>query len=241
MKNLLIALSPAVLWAALSASPAPAQRGGHASAPAGRGGAAISRGHSARPGAARRGRGRGLYQGSAYSPYYPGYGYAPDIGYASDLGDDYGLGFQPAEPTPEAPPPQFAYGQPYQPAAPPPKPSVGPVMLELQGDHWVRTVSNGPPQIVGQAVQPEPKQASNQPAALPPAVLVFRDGHQQEIGKYCIIGATIHISTDYWTTGSWTKTVHVRDLDVPATLKLNQERGTNFHLPSSPYEVMVGG
>jgi hypothetical protein len=115
------------------------------------------------------------------------------------------------------------------------------VLLELQGDHWVRTTSYGQPQIVGQLYRPEPEQASNPPAAPPSAVLVFRDGHKEEIGKYCIIGATIHIDTDYWSTGSWTRTVQIPDLNVPATLKLNQERGTHFRLPSGPYEVMIGG
>jgi hypothetical protein len=114
-------------------------------------------------------------------------------------------------------------------------------MLELQGDNWVETKSYGPPQVVGQVYRPEPISASNTAAAAPSAVLVFRDGSRQEIGHYCIIGATIRISTDYWSTGSWTRTVAISELDVPATLKLNQERGTHFRLPSGPYEVMIGG
>ena len=180
---------------------------------------------------ARRGRVRGFYPGARYAPYF-----------YSDLGYDPDFGFDSAdEPMLEAPPPQVVYGEPFQPASPPPKPVEGPVLLELQGDHWVRTISYGPPQIVGQVYRPEPKQASNLPTAPPSAVLVFRDGHKEEIGQYCIIGATIHISTDYWSTSSWSRTVKVSDLDVPATLKLNQERGTNFRLPSGPYEVMIGG
>jgi hypothetical protein len=70
-------------------------------------------------------------------------------------------------------------------------------------------------------------------------VLVFRDGHQEEVGKYTIMGSTIYISTDYWTSGSWTRKVQIAELDVPTTLKLNQERRTNFKLPSGPNEVMV--
>ena len=133
--------------------------------------------------------------------------------------------------------------------------------LELEGDHWVRITPYGPPQTVGQAAAPSnlPERASiahpetpaaartqataaaKPPAPLPPAVLVFRDGHQEQIGQYRIMGATIYVNTDYWSSGAWTRTIPLADLDVPATLKLNQQRGANFRLPSSPDEVMIGG
>ena len=74
---------------------------------------------------------------------------------------------------------------------------------------------------------------------LPPAVLVFRDGHKQEIEKYTIVGATIYTNADYWSSGSWTREVQIVELDVPATLKLNRERGAKFSLPSGPNEVMI--
>jgi hypothetical protein len=74
---------------------------------------------------------------------------------------------------------------------------------------------------------------------LPSAVLVFRDGHKEEIGKYVIVSGTIYTSSDYWNSGSWTRKVQIADLDVPATLKLNQERGAKFALPSGPNEVMM--
>src|SRR4029077_944363 len=86
---------------------------------------------------------------------------------------------------------------------------------------------------------PRRTQAAEPPSQLPPAVLVFRDGHEEEIGKYLIVGATIYTSSDYWSSGSWTRKVQMADLDVPATLKLNQERGAKFTLPSGPSEVMV--
>jgi hypothetical protein len=69
--------------------------------------------------------------------------------------------------------------------------------------------------------------------------LVFRDGHQEEIEKYTIIGPVIHIRADYWSTGSWTRKVAITDLDLPATLKVNRERGGKFSLPSGPNEVVV--
>jgi len=44
---------------------------------------------------------------------------------------------------------------------------------------------------------------------------------------------------DYWTSGSWTKKIQIVDLDLPATLKLNHERGVKFALPVAPYEVVM--
>lgn len=70
-------------------------------------------------------------------------------------------------------------------------------------------------------------------------MLVFRDGHEEEITSYTIIGNTLYARANYWTSGSWTRTIEIANLDVPATLKLNQERGSNFRLPSGPQEVMI--
>jgi hypothetical protein len=70
-------------------------------------------------------------------------------------------------------------------------------------------------------------------------VLVFRDGHKDEVSEYTIMSGTIYSKTDYWTTGSWTRKIQVADLDVPATLKLNRERGLKFVLPGSSNEVVT--
>jgi hypothetical protein len=79
-----------------------------------------------------------------------------------------------------------------------------------------------------------------QPAGeVPPAALAFRDGHKEEVGSYSIIGGTLYTKADYWTSGSWTRKIQITDLDLPATLKLNQERGVNFALPAGPYEVVI--
>jgi hypothetical protein len=150
--------------------------------------------------------------------------------------------------------PQVVSQEPYPAAivAPPAKSSGG-MVLQLEGDHWVRMTSSGPPQIVGPAVQaPSASSAgtvaknrvsgtTKAPGEAPRAVLVFRDGHQEEIGQYRIMGGLITVAADYWSTGSWTRNVPVSDLDVPATLKVNGERGTHFRLPSGPNEMMIGG
>jgi hypothetical protein len=53
------------------------------------------------------------------------------------------------------------------------------------------------------------------------------------------MSGTIYSKADYWSSGSWTKKIQIADLDVPATLKLNQERGLKFELPAGPNEVVV--
>ena len=68
---------------------------------------------------------------------------------------------------------------------------------------------------------------------------MFRDGHQEEVKSYTIIGDALYAKVDYWVDGSWTRKIEIANLDVPATLKLNQERGSQFRLPSGPQEVMI--
>jgi len=155
----------------------------------------------------------------------------------------------------EAPPAEIFEESPApSPAAPARVPGAA-LMIELQGDHWVRVTNNGETQVSGDSSQqtaqhegnlssaaPPPlrrAEASEPPMELPHAVLVFRDGHQEEITKYMISGATIYAGADYWSGGSWTRKVQIAELDVPATLKLNQGRGAKFTLPSGPDEVMI--
>jgi hypothetical protein len=129
------------------------------------------------------------------------------------------------------------------------------LVLELQGDHWVRLTNyselqsgerSSQPALPGSkppspvpAANPHRTQAAEPSSELPPAVLVFRDGHNEEIRKYTIVGTTIYTTSDYWNSGSWTRKIQIADLDVPETLKLNQERGAKFTLPSGPNEVMM--
>ncbi len=156
---------------------------------------------------------------------------------------------------------------PDEPPAPPawqPEPSPAPaasskpvesVVMELRGDRWVRLTNYGVNDTGDQpsVLQPAPRGsvtpskssgASTQTqappvSALPPAVLVFRDGHQEQAVKYTIVGGTIYVKGDYWTNGSWTRPIPVAELDLAATVQLNQQRGVKFSLPSRPSEVIV--
>jgi hypothetical protein len=130
------------------------------------------------------------------------------------------------------------------------------LLLELRGDRFVRvgaddyapdrvqTAAQSSEQISEpslQRVQPrrESQAAVQPPRELPPAVLVFRDGHKEEVSSYTIAGRVLYADANYWTQGSWTRKIQIADLDVPSTLKLNRERGANFSLPNGPNEVMI--
>jgi hypothetical protein len=169
--------------------------------------------------------------------------------YNSDFGYD----------TPEPAPPQVvivpaaAPAQPANPAVP-----LEPLLIEWQGDHFERMTLSSKTAGSGQGVpdysaksgqslpgssvvsSPGRKVVAQPPRReLPPAVLVFRDGRKEEVSSYTIMSGTIYSNADYWTSGSWTKKIQIADLDVPATLKLNQERGLNFVLPGGPNEVVT--
>jgi hypothetical protein len=112
--------------------------------------------------------------------------------------------------------------------------------MELRDGEWVRVQNGSELPLPSQAEASAASQTDSQtPLKLPPAVIVFRDGHQEEVAKYMIRGNLLYTNSDYWSTGAWTRKILIADLDVPATLKLNQERGTKFALPSSPDEVVL--
>ena len=204
-------------------------------APSGRGSAPVAHGGGGRIRFASHGS-RRFYAGPGYfSNYYPDYGYDQEFG--------------------EAPPEEVIEQNVSAAPAASPRPSADAMVIELQGDHWVRVTNNGETQSGGDSGQPMPQHRANSQdaaatsarraevsearAVVPSAVLVFRDGHQEEVAKYMISGATIYAGADYWNGGSWTRKVQIAELDVPATLKLNQGRGANFNLPRSPDEVMI--
>jgi len=178
-------------------------------------------------------RSRGLYQGWGYLPY----GFYPDYDYGYEPGYDYG--YQPAPPL--APSPEAVAQPPAQLSTP-----AEPLMIERRGDQWVRVAthpeSSTHPATVSSASTPlsaQPERAEPTGPALPPAVLVFRDGHREEVRAYTIIDSVIYASSDYWNTGYWIRPVSIAQLDVAATVQLNRERGGKFSLPSSANEITM--
>jgi len=77
--------------------------------------------------------------------------------------------------------------------------------------------------------EPRTSQAPPAPAGeQDPTVLVFRDGHQQEIRNYAIVGPML------WDFGAkGTHKIPLSDLDLDTTRKLNDERGVDFVLPKT--------
>lgn len=127
---------------------------------------------------------------------------------------------------------------------------IEPLLIEWQGDRYSR-VTNGA-ETSGYNVPPDYAEGSNSRSVvgvrgssvqkvheLPPVVLVFHDGRKEEVGSYSIVSGSIYTNADYWATGSWTRKIQIASLDVPATLKLNQERGVKFVLPSAANEVVT--
>jgi hypothetical protein len=57
-------------------------------------------------------------------------------------------------------------------------------------------------------------------------VLVFQDKHTEEVQNYAIIGQLLWVFD-----APQSKKIRVTDLDVPATKKANDDRGTDFQLP----------
>jgi len=136
--------------------------------------------------------------------------------------------------------------------APQPVKLVRPILIERQGDAWVQVSGYQEAPASGQsepqnpvqtaylrAASPGEKAAAEPTRQIPPAVLVFRDGHQEEVKSYTIIGHTLYAKDDYWASGSWTRKIEFANLDVPATLKLNEEHGSKFTLPSGPREIVI--
>ncbi len=84
----------------------------------------------------------------------------------------------------------------------------------------------GPPPSVAQPA-PTPTPA---PEVKPgePTVLVFRNGKQQEETNYAIMGDTLYVFDQA------KKKISLADLDIPATVKANDDRGMEFRMPPTP-------
>jgi hypothetical protein len=155
------------------------------------------------------------------------------------------------------PSPAPAVVQPSQPVVivqsnPNPAPSASPsepLMIVWQGDHYVRlkgpsdvdSATSGSISSPGLKKSAVPSSAPGESAEthLPPAVLVFRDGHREQVQDYVITSGKLYVRGDYWRDGYWTRTVELRALDLPRTLSANRENGVNFVLPTGPNVVVT--
>src|SRR5271155_978340 len=189
-------------------------------------------------GGAPSGFSRGVNVSFAGRPYSRSFGRD-----AIFLGDPFYSDYQVA---PVTVPPQFVIVQPAPVADTQPEIKSEPLMIELQGNRYVRfggrqqsaeRGANAPPDYAEVDAGDSPQ--TRPPAALPPAVLIFKDGHREQVPEYAIVGSTIYASGDYWQSGHWTKNIQYSALDIPATIQANHQAGIRFSLPSGPNEVVT--
>lgn len=69
------------------------------------------------------------------------------------------------------------------------------------------------------------KGAGSTEAKSEPTVLVFRDGHRQQVSNYAIMGSTLYVLSER------NARIPIAALDVSATVQINEERGVEFSVP----------
>jgi hypothetical protein len=140
------------------------------------------------------------------------------------------------------------------------QPPAQPLVIELQNGRYVRVANaaagrdpltlNVAPDLMPENAQPDRSHAvpsksapmiaaASRPPDLPPAVLVFRDGHSEEVRDYTIADGVLYARGDYYTDGYWNKRIELSTLNVAQTLQANSTRSVKFMLPSSPNEVIT--
>ena len=164
-------------------------------------------------------------------------------------------------------PPRVLLVQPVSAEDSPRKTRLTPLLIEWQGDRYVRfggteeTEERGtsahpdyaeptiaktptkppakPPMSATPMSATQKERSESQARELPPAVLVYRDGHREEIPDYAIADGLIYVRGNNWQNGYWTKRIPLSALDAPATVQANQQRGVKFMLPTAPNVVIA--
>ncbi len=134
------------------------------------------------------------------------------------------------------PPPNFVEKRVFEPERP-----TEPLLIEWNGDRFVRYTSSqiGSDRPLDYA-EASPSQTMPAPATrrdLPPATLVFRDGHREQTSDYVITGGVLYARGDGYTQSS--RNIQLSALDLSATLKANQDGSVKFVLPAGPNEVVT--
>jgi|SRR5271165_235521 len=128
--------------------------------------------------------------------------------------------------------------------APPAPTAMQPLMIELQGGRYVRVSGDedSRSQIIDREAlrreaAPTEVTAHNEP---PPALLIFRNGHQEQVSDYTIADGILYARGNFYVDGAWTKKIQLTALNLPETIKANRSRGLRFRLPTASNEVIVG-
>jgi hypothetical protein len=167
------------------------------------------------------------YTRRSYTPYYNGYYRGRGYGNGNGRGGvSYAIPYYI---------PSDGYGYDYVGGGPdlysgPPIGPSEPILHIVVEQPDARYPSNGseladaPPLEVQPSQQEQPTAREAKPNE--PSVLIFRDGHQEEVSNYAIMGQTVYVFDKR------TQKVALADLDVPATIKANDDRGLEFKIPA---------
>jgi len=124
-----------------------------------------------------------------------------------------------------------------------PQAPMRPLMIELRDNRYVRV--SGEDDSRSEMVESGAAQSLARPGAAavsptPPALLIFRDGHQEHAADYTIANGILYASGDFYSDGTWTRKIELSTLNLPETIKVNQSQGVRFQLPTASNEVIVG-
>ena len=176
---------------------------------------------------------------------------------AYDAGDIYSTGYPVAAPLPEYSPSRVQNylsrdlesesGSRTEPAAP--------VMIELQNGRYVQVstvaidgeaeplngsathaLQGGTGSVAEQTSYRSDSTADKSPA---PVLLIFKDGHREEVRDYTIANGVLYAEGDFYVDGYWNKQIGLAALDLHETVQVNAARNVSFCLPSSPNEVIA--
>ena len=125
-------------------------------------------------------------------------------------------------------------------------PPAQPLLIELQGGQYIRVRSEEPAaaEMIDHESGPALKPVRLPTTAIPgqdlvPVVLVFRDGHREEVSAYTIVDSILYAQGNYYTDGSWNKRIDLSSLNLPETIEASRSRGVRFRLPTAPNEVVT--
>jgi hypothetical protein len=113
----------------------------------------------------------------------------------------------------------------------------GPTIFDRRGNGERYSSDNAPPtsakprddssRVADAAVAPRADAPPEPPQ--PDTVLVFKDGHKQQISNYAIVGANL-----FDLSNGRRQKIAISDLDLAATQKANDDQGIEFKLPALP-------
>jgi hypothetical protein len=116
-----------------------------------------------------------------------------------------------------------------------------PLLIEWHGDHFVRyggaqaaVQSSDYAEVASGAPLIKPGASSH---AIPPAVLIYRDGHREEVSDYVITRGVLYARGDGYSQAS--RSIQLSALDLSATFKANQDSGARFVLPETLNDVVT--